>query len=116
MSSYHQQKSQKCTRFFFQNHLYLPLAKFALMLFCQKLSRFIASKSWDKLQSSQFIASKSLKKVQSFYFRFIFSKTRKNVMIFFNQLNLLPANVFFLVLILLSEIAFFAIFACDKTR
>jgi len=102
MSSYHQQKSQKCTRFFFQNHLYLPLAKFALMLFCQNLSRFIASKS--------------LKKVQSFYFRFIFSKTRKNVMIFFNQLNLLPANVFFLVLILLSEIAFFAIFACDKTR
>jgi len=44
ISIYHQQKSQKCTRFFF-NHLDLPPAKVALMLFCKKLSRFIASKS-----------------------------------------------------------------------
>jgi len=42
------QSSQFSTRFFF-NHLDLPLAKVALMLFCQKLSRFIASKSCNDL-------------------------------------------------------------------
>ena len=77
----------------FFNHLDLPPAKVALMLFCQKLSRFIASKSWEKLQSFQFIPSKNVQKVQSF--RFIFSKTLKNVTNFCNQLNLPPANVFF---------------------
>ena len=63
------------------NHLDLPLpvAKVALMLFCQKLFRFIASKS--------------LKKVQLFWF--VFSKTRKNLTICFKQLNLQPANIFF---------------------
>ena len=64
---------------FFFNHLDLPLAKVALMLFCQKLFRFIASKS--------------LKKVQLFWF--VFSKTRKNLTICFKQLNLPPANIFF---------------------
>ena len=63
------------------NHpdLPLPVAKVALMLFCQKLFRFIASKS--------------LKKVQLFWF--VFSKTRKNLTIRFKQLNLPPANIFF---------------------
>ena len=56
----------------FFNHLDLPLAKVGLMLFCQKLSRLIARKSWEKLQWFQFTASKNLKKVLSF--RFIFSK------------------------------------------
>ena len=50
----------------FFNHLDLPPAKVALMFFFQKLYRFIASKSWKKLQS----------------FQFIFSKTRKNVKFF----------------------------------
>ena len=75
------------------NHLELLPAKVVLMFFCQKLSRFIASKSWEKLQSFQFIPSKNVQKVQSF--RFIFSKTLKNVTNFCNQLNLPPANVFF---------------------
>ena len=67
----------------FFNHLDLPPAKVTLMLFYQKLSRFIASKSWEKLQSFQFIPSKNVQKVQSF--RFIFSKTLKNVTNFCNQ-------------------------------
>ena len=79
LSQFITNKSRKNVLAFF-NHLNLMLAKFALMLFCQKLSRFIDSKSLENLQSSQFMARKSLKRVQSFWF--IFSKTRKNVTIF----------------------------------
>ena len=67
----------------FFNHLNLPLAKVVLMLFLSKMISIYRCKSWEKLQWSQFTASKSLKKVQSF--RFIFSKTCKNVTIFFQS-------------------------------
>ena len=77
---------------FFFNHLDMLLAKVAVMFFCQKLFRFVASNRWEKLQLSQF-QQKSLKKLQSF--RSVFSKTHKNVTISIKQLNLPPANIFF---------------------
>ena len=123
ISIYRQQKSQRCLGFLF-NYLNLPLAKAALVLFGQKSSRFIASKSLKscisiKLQSLQFIASKSRKKVQSLRFiasksrkkvqssrfiasksreklessQFITNKSRKNVLFFFNHLDLPLAKV-----------------------
>ena len=78
--------------YFFFNHLDMLLAKVAVMFFCQKLFRFVASNRWEKLQLSQF-QQKSLKKLQSF--RSVFSKTHKNVTISIKQLNLPPANIFF---------------------
>ena len=76
-------KVAKLYLLFFQSSRFVA-SKSRFDAFCQKLSRLIASKSWEKqLQWSQFTASKSLKKVQSF--RFIFSKARKNCNEFFQS-------------------------------
>ena len=108
------------SRLFF-NHLDLPLAKVVLVLFGQKSSRFIARKILEKLQSSQLIARKvskgcnyfdwSLAKVAKRCNHFDLSlakiakscnhldlslaKVAKIRRLFFNQLNLPLASVFF---------------------
>ena len=78
------------------NHLNLSSTNVTKMcsLFCQKLSRFIASKSWEKLQSSQLIASKQKSQKGTILLIYLQQNSQK-CNVFFNQLNLPPANVFF---------------------
>ena len=82
LSQFITNKSRKNLLAFFQSSRFVA-SKSWLDAFCQKLSRLIARKSWEKLQWSQFTASKRLKKVQPF--RFIFSKARKNCNEFFQS-------------------------------
>ena len=82
------QSGVKCSKKNSCNYLELLLAKAAKKMHS---FRFIATKSRKELQSSRFIATKSREKSQSS--QFITNKSRKNVLFFFNHLDLPLAKV-----------------------